>query len=248
MLGDFASLDVQNTYRGSDAYEQLIDKQHIACVVSSEEVEENYAKHSELFEPVQQLSRCELRRLNNASSDYCGVVDDDDTAVLESSCGYGDDGFNLEPVLKTADLGRLKKELQNTNTSAEKQAVFAKCQNLRALCFAVSIRQKSGLFYPKNTTATGNELICLLNRPEYDELRRKICPDGAKVRMRDIRSYARCGVRSVSGYCFNEQDSKNEAFFSYLNNPHFKVKEPMLLFSDYFNDSKDHAAEFGSAF
>ncbi|APS82626.1 hypothetical protein AVM71_04590 [Piscirickettsia salmonis] len=108
---------------GKISLQQLIDKQHIACVVSSEEVEENYAKHSELFEPVQQLSRCELRGLNNASSDYCGFVDDDDTAVLESSCGYGDDDFNLEPALKTANLGRLKKELQNTNTSAEKKAV-----------------------------------------------------------------------------------------------------------------------------
>ncbi|RNC76700.1 hypothetical protein ACGP04_09170 [Piscirickettsia salmonis] len=91
---------------GKISLQQLTDKRHIAGVVSSEEVEANYAKHRGLFEPVQQLSRCELRRLNNASNDYCGVVDDD-TAVLESSCGSGDDDFNLEPVLKTADLDRL---------------------------------------------------------------------------------------------------------------------------------------------
>ncbi|WP_169834790.1 hypothetical protein [Piscirickettsia salmonis] len=31
MLGDFASLDVQNTYRGSDAYVRYIKKQDICA-------------------------------------------------------------------------------------------------------------------------------------------------------------------------------------------------------------------------
>ncbi|RNC76703.1 hypothetical protein DA717_14465, partial [Piscirickettsiaceae bacterium NZ-RLO2] len=107
---------------------------------------------------------------------------------------------------------------------------------LRALCFAVSIRQKSGLFHPKNTTTTGNELVCLLNCPEYDELRRKICPDGAKVRMRDIRSYARRGTKSTSGYFLNMLDNNNEMFFSYAKNEH--PTAPMLLFNAYIEQSR----------
>ncbi|WP_155080898.1 hypothetical protein [Piscirickettsia salmonis] len=162
----------------------------------------------------------------------------------EGSCDYTDDDSSVELLLNTADgLAQLKKELQKINTSTGKQAAFVCCKNLRELCFIASIRQKGGILHPKHTTTTGNALIDLLNGPDYDVLRREICPEGAKVRMRDIRSYARDGTKSTSGYFLNALDNNNEMFFSYAKNEH--PTEPMLLFNTYIEQSCSAAASHG---
>ncbi|WP_416431235.1 hypothetical protein [Piscirickettsia salmonis] len=38
MLGDFASLDVQNTYRGSDAYDHVKRQKHIVLRIKNNKV------------------------------------------------------------------------------------------------------------------------------------------------------------------------------------------------------------------
>ncbi|WP_155066841.1 hypothetical protein [Piscirickettsia salmonis] len=135
-------------------------------------------------------------------------------------------------VAKEKKLVELRQIFQNFDTSALKQEALGQCQTLQDLCFAASIRQKSGLFHLGNTTATANELVRLLNLPTNSLLRQEICPDGAKVRMRDIRHYARFGVKSSSqGYFLSAEDRENERFFSHSKNE--EQSQPMLMFGRY---------------
>ncbi|QGP38707.1 hypothetical protein [Piscirickettsia salmonis] len=133
---------------------------------------------------------------------------------------------------KEEKLVGLRQVLQNFDTSASKQETLGQCQTLQDLCFAASIRQKSGLLHLGNTTATANELVRLLNLPANSLLRQEICPDGAKVRMRDIHHYARFGVKSSSqGYFLSAKDRENERFFSHSKNE--DQSQPMLMFDHY---------------
>ncbi|ODN41832.1 hypothetical protein [Piscirickettsia litoralis] len=97
----------------------------------------------------------------------------------------------------------IREQLNTLQTSVDKRGDVGDCDSLQDLCFAVSIRQKSGFFHPKNTTMSGNKLVQLLNLPENELLRREIRPDGGAVRMRDVRHYARFGAKSEGkGYLF----------------------------------------------
>ncbi|OAJ35533.1 hypothetical protein [Piscirickettsia salmonis] len=156
---------------------------------------------------------------------------------------YGLDSTHGKQYIKTLEtivskqtlFLKAKESLQQIHTSTEKQLLFSKCDTLQELCFAAAIRQKSGIFHPQNTTTTGNMLIQLLNRPENYLLKLQLCPQGEKVRVRDIRHYALYGhqedYKRSSSTCFlNMQDSKNESFFSHKNNDN--PKEPTLLFNN----------------
>ncbi|QGP53789.1 hypothetical protein PsalMR5_01229 [Piscirickettsia salmonis] len=135
-------------------------------------------------------------------------------------------------VAKEKKFVELRQTLQNFDTSASKQEALGQCQTLQDLCFAASIRQKSGLLHLGNTTATANELVRLLNLPTNGLLRQEICSDGEKVRMRDVRHYARFGVKSSSQrYFLSAEDRENERFFSHLKNE--KQSQPMLMFDRY---------------
>ncbi|OAJ33301.1 hypothetical protein A0O36_02507 [Piscirickettsiaceae bacterium NZ-RLO1] len=135
-------------------------------------------------------------------------------------------------VAKEKKLVELRQILQNFDTSVSKQEILGQYQTLQDLCFATSIRQKSGLFHLGNTTATANELVRLLNLPTNSLLRQEICPDGEKVRLRDVRHYARFGAKSQSqGYFLSAEDRENERFFSHSKNE--DQSQPMLMFDRY---------------
>ncbi|RNC77727.1 hypothetical protein ACGP04_09210 [Piscirickettsia salmonis] len=143
---------------------------------------------------------------------------------------------NLETIVNKQTLFlKAKESLQQIHTSAAKQLLFSKCDTLQELCFAAAIRQKSGFFHQANQTTTTIKLAAFLNQPENHLLKLQLCPQGEKVRVRDIRHYALYGhqedyKRSNSTYFLNMQDSKNESFFSHKSNDN--PKEPMLLFKE----------------
>ncbi|ALB21930.1 hypothetical protein Psal006b_02467 [Piscirickettsia salmonis] len=144
-------------------------------------------------------------------------------------------------VAKEEKIVELRRILQNFDTTASKQEALGQCQTLQDLCFATSIRQKSGLFHLGNTTTTANELVRLLNLSPNSLLRQEICPDGEKVRMRDIWHYARFAVKSSSqGYFLSAEDRGNERFFLHSKNEN--QSQPMLMFNRYKIDQSQVAA------
>ncbi|TNF65805.1 MAG: hypothetical protein EP298_10980 [Gammaproteobacteria bacterium] len=141
--------------------------------------------------------------------------------------------LNTQAKAKDKQFLKIKNILENSNTTKLKRSSFANCKTLQDLCFAASIRQKSGWRHPKSTTTTGDELVKFLNLSKNNLLKLEICPNNEKIRMRGIRSYAIYGVKSSSGYFFNSQDKDNEKFFHHSQNEN--QKEPMLLFEKYLN-------------
>ncbi|WP_416431155.1 hypothetical protein [Piscirickettsia salmonis] len=93
------------------------------------------------------------------------------------------------------------------------------CNTLQDLCFLVSVRQKGGVLNLSNATNSADELVSFLNLPRNYFLRRAICPQGEKVRVRDVRHFALHGhevdyARVQSGYCLSDQERQEEKYFA----------------------------------
>ncbi|OAJ33167.1 hypothetical protein [Piscirickettsia salmonis] len=106
---------------------------------------------------------------------------------------------------------KIKEIIGNLDIEETKKSDINKCQDLRSLCKVISHREAmSNLSLFKNTTQLSNKFIEELNDCKSYQLRLEISPHGELIRMRDVRSYAACGMKSASGYFFNTQDRKNE--------------------------------------
>ncbi|ODN41678.1 hypothetical protein [Piscirickettsia litoralis] len=145
--------------------------------------------------------------------------------------------MEIEEVTQEELLLRTKQVLQIL-TSESKKSLFNQCKTLKDLCFLASIQQKRDLLF--NTTTMAENLVYFLNIPANALLKRKICPNGEEVRIRDIRNYARYGEKSESqrGWVFsglNAQDLENQKFFSHSSNAN--PKDPLLLFKNHSDGS-----------
>ncbi|OAJ34428.1 hypothetical protein [Piscirickettsia salmonis] len=146
--------------------------------------------------------------------------------------------------LKQKQFLAIKQALKTSNTSAEKQHIFDSCTTLQQLCFAAAVRRKGGFFHPKHTTVTGDLLLKLLKRPEYNLLKQDIFPGNQRVSMRGIRHYERYGTQAPQhGYFLNTKARDDENFFSLSNNP--DKNQPMLLFDHYFTNNHNSSHEQG---
>ncbi|MGJ3500139.1 hypothetical protein PsalN5692_03321 [Piscirickettsia salmonis] len=109
---------------------------------------------------------------------------------------------NIKPILKAHLLKNITDHLNQENNTN-----FSDCNAVRRLCFIVSVCQT-------NKTEIISQLAELLNQPQYYLLKEEICLNSEAVRKRDIRSFARYGAKSDSGYFLNLQDRRNKRYFS----------------------------------
>ncbi|ALA24556.1 hypothetical protein AVI51_00630 [Piscirickettsia salmonis] len=176
------------------------------------------------------------------------VLDEKDFSILNQEDlatpnQKASEALDKEEKLKQKQFLAIKQALKASNTSAEKQHVLDSCTTLQQLCFAAAVRRKGGFFHQKHTTTTGDLLLQLLKRPEYNLLKQDIFPGNQRVSMRGIRHYGRYGTHAPQhGYFLNTKARDDENFFSLSNNP--DKNQPMLLFDRYFknnhNSSYDH--------
>ncbi|RNC78617.1 hypothetical protein ACGP04_01235 [Piscirickettsia salmonis] len=132
-------------------------------------------------------------------------------------------------------LKRLIEEIR-PQLSELKKIELTQCSTLQDLCFLVSIRQKGGVLNPTNATSSADKLVSFLNLPRNYFLRRAICPQGEKVRVRDIRHFALHGhevdyARVQSGYRLSGQAREEEKYFALTENKH--PEQPLLVFRDF---------------
>ncbi|OAJ34347.1 RasGEF domain-containing protein [Piscirickettsia salmonis] len=122
---------------------------------------------------------------------------------------------------KLQELLRLQQFLQKLQEKdckgAEKESPFNNCKTLKEFCFEVSVCIGNLSFTP----LMRNQLIELLNHSEQLYFKEKICPNGGKVCMKDIREYALHGdefgyVGSQSILLPNQKDIANKKFFKYV--------------------------------
>ncbi|MGJ3495567.1 hypothetical protein ACR9PT_13515, partial [Piscirickettsia salmonis] len=139
---------------------------------------------------------------------------------------------------------KIKESFKSLDIPEHKKLVIGDCQTLRDLCSAVSCQETHNLLDLKNTTVAGSKLLDCLNCHTSYYLRLEICPDGAPVRMRDIRSYATCGVRSTSGYFLNASDHKNIKYLSQPKNEN--IGKSSLMFQHHSDNPEDNASNSSS--
>ncbi|OAJ34401.1 hypothetical protein [Piscirickettsia salmonis] len=123
---------------------------------------------------------------------------------------------SIKPILKAHLLKSIIDHLNQENDTN-----FSDYNAVRSLCFIVSACQT-------NKTKIINQLAELLNQPQYCLLKEEICPNSQSVRKRDIRSFARYGTNSESGYFLNLQDRRNKRYFSGFKPE--EIAEAALLF------------------
>ncbi|RNC77532.1 RasGEF domain-containing protein [Piscirickettsia salmonis] len=133
----------------------------------------------------------------------------------------------LEKLLRLQQfLQTLQEKVYNTSG---KENPFNDCKTLKKFCFEVSVCVGNLSFTP----LMRNQLIELLNHPEQLYFKEKICPNGGKVRMRDIREYALHGgefgyVGSQSTLLPNQKDMANKKFFKHVYRD--RVAPPSMIF------------------
>ncbi|MGJ3495352.1 hypothetical protein PsalN5692_00676 [Piscirickettsia salmonis] len=146
-------------------------------------------------------------------------------------------------------LPRLLREVA-PQLSELKETQLTHCNTLQDLCFLVSIRQKGGVLNPANATSSADVLVSFLNLPRNYFLRRAICPQGEKVRVRDIRHFALHGhevdyARVQSGYRLSGQAREEEKHFALTENKY--PEQPLLVFRDFLVAQGEHQYQRDSA-
>ncbi|MGJ3500644.1 RasGEF domain protein [Piscirickettsia salmonis] len=137
---------------------------------------------------------------------------------------------NFTELRELLRLQQFLQTLQEKNCkTTEKESPLNDCKTVKEFCFEVSVCVGNLSFTP----LMHNQLIELLNHPEQLYFKEKICPNGGKVRMRDIREYALHGgefgyVGSQSTLLPNQKDVANKKFFKHVYRD--RVAPPSMIF------------------